>query len=170
MYNLNPKKPMKKIIIAVCLLFISVTSSYGQWYFRKYHVTNINSLSIIQLQESLKNSKTGLRGAILIGAGGGVLMGLLGVCTLYLGFGDNPSRLAELLGSEFMGRTYLVIGAGLFAGGTIASIAYIGRIGRIKSVIRKNYPYAGSLNISPAIILDNSTRSYCPGFTLTFNF
>jgi hypothetical protein len=109
-----------------------------------------------------------MAGAVAIGGGGA--LAVIGVFTLYIGFGHDPSPFEEAIGNKFMGHTYLIMGAGVFAGGMIASFIYQGRMERIKSVIRKNFPSAGSLNISPAIILNSSTRSYCPGFTLTYNF
>jgi hypothetical protein len=64
----------------------------------------------------------------------------------------------------------LCAGVGMLAGGTVASIVHLGRIRKIKLVISKNYPFFGSLNISPAAILDNHTKSFYPGFRLTYNF
>ena len=69
-----------------------------------------------------------------------------------------------------MGKTYIVAGAGMVAGGIITGIIYLGRFGKIRSTINNNYPSAGSLNVSPLLILNSYTKSYCPGFTLTYNF
>jgi hypothetical protein len=64
----------------------------------------------------------------------------------------------------------MVTGIGILIGGSIASIAYLGRIGRIRAVINKNYFPLGSLDISPIIILNSYTRSSCSGFRLTYKF
>jgi hypothetical protein len=160
---------MKKIIIAACLLLISVACSYGQWYVKKYNVTDINLLSKEQLEGSLFNSKHSLlMSGLVIVLGGLFILG--GESTLHNEQDENTSLFEFLIGSDIMGYSYIVIGSGLVVGGTIASISYLGRIGKIKSVIRKNYLPTGLINISPAIILNSFTRSYYPGFTLTYNF
>jgi hypothetical protein len=160
---------MGKKLIVSCLFLISFINSYGQWYVKQYNVTDINFLSKDQLEVSLFDSKNYLLYSGCVVVLGGLVI-LAGESTLHHGLDENPSIIEFLLGSEFMGNTYIVIGAGLLVGGTIASIAYIDRIGRIKSVINKNYPSVGSLNISPTIILNSYTRSYFPGFTLIYNF
>ena len=159
---------MKKIIIVSCLLVISFVSLYGQWYVKKYNVTDINSLSKEQLEESLGKSKTGLLYS-------GILAGLGGVIFLagkYSGVyeSENPTFFEELVGEKGMNDIAMVTGAGIIIGGTIAGIVHMGRIGRIKSVLNYNYPSLGSLNISPTVILNSYTHSFCPGFTLTYNF
>ncbi len=83
---------------------------------------------------------------------------------------DDPSFFEQLIGDKGVNDIGMITGAGILIGGTIASIAYLGRIVRIKSVIKKNYPLDGSVNILPAMILNNYTQSYCPGFTLNYNF
>lgn len=160
---------MKKIIIVSCFLLISFINSYGQWYVKQYNVTDINFLSKDQLEVSLYDSKNYLLYAGCVVVLGGLVI-LAGESTLHHGLDENPTIIEFLLGSEFMGNTYIVIGAGILVGGTITSIALLSRIGRIKSVINQNYTSVGSLNISPTIILNNYTRSSCPGLTLTYNF
>lgn len=83
---------------------------------------------------------------------------------------DNPTILEQIIGENGMNFIEIVIGVGAMAGGTIASIYFLGRIATIKSAINRNYPSVGSLNISPTLNLNSYTRTYCPGFTLTYNF
>jgi hypothetical protein len=83
---------------------------------------------------------------------------------------DDPSVIEQILVDEGVNKVGIITGIGILIGGSIASIDYLGRIGRIKSVINKNYPPFGSIDISPAIILNRYTLLSCPGFTLTYNF
>jgi hypothetical protein len=159
---------MKKIILAVYLFLISITSSYGQWYVKRYNVTDINLLSKEQLEESLGKSKKVLLFSGCIAGLGGLFM--IGSIYVHPGMSEDPSFIEQLIGDKGMDTIFLLTGAGMLAGGTIASMVHLGRIGKIKSVIRKNYPPTGSINISPAIILNSCTQSYYPGFTLTYNF
>lgn len=159
---------MKKIIIISFMLIISFPYLYGQWYVKNYNVTDINSLSKGQLEESLLKSKKDLLISGLIAGTGGVVFIIFKF--LQPGMSDDPSFFEQLIGDKGVNDIGMITGAGILIGGTIASIAYLGRIVRIKSVIKKNYPLDGSVNILPAMILNNYTQSYCPGFTLNYNF
>jgi hypothetical protein len=159
---------MKKVVISTFLLLILVINSSGQWYLKKYQVTDINSLSRDQLEESLLNSKRSL-----LFAGCTAAMG--GACFLifkYLkpGMSDDPTVIEQILGDDGVNKVGMITGAGLLIAGSIGSIVCIGRIGSIRSVINKNYPSLGSLDISPTIILNSYTRSSCSGFRLTYIF
>jgi len=160
---------MKKIIIVTSFLVISSLSSYGQWYVREYNVYDINLLSKEQLEESMQSTKRDLLySGVFAGIGGLTILG--GTVTLNNGLDEDASFIEQLLGSKFMGKTYIVAGAGMVAGGIITGIIYLGRFGKIRSTINNIYPSAGSLNVSPLLILNSYTKSYCPGFTLTYNF
>jgi len=160
---------MRKLLLVSCLLVISFINSLGQWYYGKYQVTDINFLSKQQLEESLTKTKDNLRVAsIFAGIGGSFI--IIGLITLNKGLDEDVSFLAQILGSEVTGKISIVGGVGMLTGGTIAGIGSLSRIGRIKSVIQRNYPSFGSLNISPTIISNSFNRSYCPGFTLSFTF
>jgi len=159
---------MKKVIISAFLLLIYVINSSGQWYVKKYQITDINFLSKVQLEESLQNSKNKL-----LFAGCTVTMGGAAfLISKYLkpGMSDDPTVIEQLLGDDGVNKVGMITGAGLIIWGSIASIVHLGRIGRIRSVINKNYPSVGSLEISPAIILDGYARSFCAGFSLNYSF
>ena len=159
---------MKKVIISAFLLLIYVINSSGQWYVKKYQITDINFLSKVQLEESLQNSKNKL-----LFAGCTVTMGGAAfLISKYLkpGMSDDPTVIEQLLGDDGVNKVGMITGAGLFIWGSIASIVHLGRIGRIRSVINKNYPSVGSLKISPAIILNGYARSFCAGFSLNYSF
>ena len=159
---------MKKVIISAFLLLIYVINSSGQWYVKRYQVTDINFLSKVQLEESLQNSKNKL-----LFAGCTVTMGGAAfLISKYLkpGMSDDPTVIEQLLGDDGVNKVGMITGAGLIIWGSIASIVHLGRIGRIRSVINKNYPSVGSLEISPAIILNGYARSFCAGFSLNYSF
>ena len=159
---------MKKVIIVTFLALISIINSYGQWYVKKYQITDINFLSKVQLEESLQNSKNKLLFAGCTVAMGGAAF----LISKYLkpGMSDDPTVIEQLLGDDGVNKVGMITGAGLFIWGSIASIVHLGRIGRIRSVINKNYPPLGSLRISPTIMSNGFTRSSCQGFSLIYNF
>jgi hypothetical protein len=159
---------MKKLLIVLCLSFPSFYNSSGQWYAKRYNVTDIKLLSIQQLDESLEKSKKQL---LFSGCVGG-LGGLVVISSLFLhpGMSDDPSTFEQILGDKGMDHIYLCIGAVMIVAGTISSLNLLGRISKIKLTMTHNYQSTGSLNISPAAILNYQTKSFCPGFRLTCNF
>jgi hypothetical protein len=159
---------MKKTAIVSFLLLVSFFNSYGQWYVKRYNVSDINFLSGKQLEESLEKSKDDLTTSCCIAGVGGIMMVVFKY--IHPGLGEDPTFIEELIGDEGMNKIGFYAGVGLLTGGTIASIVYLGRIGSIRSVINRNFSPPGSLHLSPAIILNTYTRSYRPGFTLTYNF
>ena len=159
---------MKKIFLASTFLVLLFTGSYGQWYVKKYNVTDINQLSREQLDESWANSRRSIGTSAIIGGAGIATFVLI---TLFpVEPDEDPTWMEQIFGYEWENYLIKIVGAGLAVGGTISFFTYLGRTARIKSVIRKNFPASGSLNISPVMVLNHSTRSYCPGFRLSFNF
>jgi hypothetical protein len=98
--------------------------------------------------------------------------GLFMILSLYVhpGMSEVPFVLEQLIGDKGVNDMFLCAGAGMLVGGTIASIACLGRITKIRLLIKKNYQSFGSLNISTSAILNNHTKSFCPEFRLTYNF
>jgi hypothetical protein len=159
---------MKKVVLSTFLLLILFINSSGQWYLKKYQVTDINFLSQSQLEESLLKSKKNLLIAGGIAGTGGVIFLIFKF--IQPGMNEDPSDFEQLIGDEGVNEIGMITGIGIAIGGTIAGIAYLGRIGRIKSILNKNYPNTGSLRISPSLILNGYTRASCPGIALTYNF
>jgi hypothetical protein len=159
---------MKKVVIVLILLSVTFNISFGQWYVKRYQVNDINSLTKTQLEESLATSKKDLLTIGGIAGFGGILF----VVFKYLkpGMSDDPSFIEQLLGDKGVNDVGIGIGIGMLAGGTVASIVYIGRIGSIRSAINRNYPSYGLFKVSPAIILNTYTRSSFPGLKLAYNF
>jgi hypothetical protein len=141
---------MKRIIIVLFLLITTLLSSYGQWYTRQYNASDINQLSKAQLELSIVKAKNSILTASLVGGIGAISWWLL--------------RTAN----EAIITSYIC--AGVFAGGAIVSLAYMQRIAKIKSTLRRKYPTSASLNISPALMLNKYSGSYSSGITLTYSF
>ncbi len=159
---------MKKSFIVSCLLLDFLVNANGQWYVRKYDVADINLLSQEQLEESLLSSKKDLLySGIIASMGAGIFL-----AAKYLPYDEdeNPTILEQLIGEKGMNDILIVTGVGILAGGTITCIAYLGRMGRIRSTINRNYPASGSLHITPVVVLNRYPYSFCPGLMLTFSF
>jgi hypothetical protein len=155
--------PMKTITI-ICLLLISVYNSYGQWYVKKYHTTDIHALTQDQLNESLKNSKNNLLASGICAGIGAVII------IIPFGMGEDPGVIEQLLGNHGMNVVFDVIGTGVIAGSIVAGFVNLDRIGKIKSVLKLRDSTMGALNISPDFRLNNYTRSFNTGITLKYRF
>ena len=158
---------MKKVGFILFLVVIINCNSYGQWYNKKYHVSDIDLLSVDQLQKSLKDSKNSSLSSIGVAGLGGLL--ILGGANQWFELPDHPTLLEELLGKKGMNDIAYVVGVGMVAGGIIASIGFESRAGKIKSALSKNGA-TGSIRISPMILSNHSSRSRLPGLLLTYRF
>ncbi len=158
---------MKAILCFLLLLVILVDNSFGQWYNKKYHVSDIGQLSDQQLQESLKDSKFNLLGSIIVAGLGG------GFCLLAANqqfeLPDHPTLLEQAIGKKGMNNIAYVTGAGMVVGGIIALISFEGRIGKLKLALSKKR-VTGSVRISPMILSNHSSPSHLPGLLLTYKF
>jgi hypothetical protein len=141
---------MSRVVFGLLLFLLAFLNAEGQWYERQYHVTDINQLSKAQLELSIVKTKNDILTASLVGAVGGISWALL--------------RIAH----EAIITSYVC--AGVFVGGAIVSLAYLQRITKIKSTIKRNYPASASLSISPALILNKYSGNYCSGISLKLNF
>lgn len=159
---------MKKLIFATLLLIMLSVNSFGQWYYKKYFAPDINALTREQLDESLHNTKTDLAFSGAIAAVGGLLV----ITGIYLPYqeSEDPTFWEQLLGPKGINTLSIAAGVILLAGGTVATFVYLGRLGIIKSTIRRNFPETGSLNFSPKIMFNDYTRAYSAGISLTLNF
>ena len=160
---------MKKILTILFLALFAFNSSFGQWYTRKYQVSDINLLTREQLNESLKDSKS----TMWISTG---CAALFGAGFLFFQFtepslSEDPGWLEKEIGAQGMYDVGAYTMAGLTVAGTIVAFDRLGRTMRIRSVIRKHFPAGeGSIHLSATPILNRHTRTYHPGFTLTYNF
>jgi hypothetical protein len=161
---------MKKTITLLFLLSMSLTDSFGQWYVRKYNVTDINYLTKEQLEEALKGSKTGVYGSLAVAGLGGVMILIERLVPYNLEDEEDPSFIEQLLGDRGMHVVIIGAGIGLAGAGTIACFYYLGRSGTIRSALNKNFQSLGSLKLTPAIVLERHSNSLCPGLSLTYSF
>ncbi len=161
---------MKKTLIFICLLLLQITDSYGQWYTRKYDVSDINFLTETQLRESMKDTKSGVYISLAVAGLGGVVILVEKLWPYDLEDDEDPTFFEQLLGNK--GMHTVIIGAGIVmaGGGTIASFSSLGRLGTIRSALNRNFPSYGSLSLSPSIVFEKYTHSICPGFTLSYRF
>lgn len=150
-------------------MLLVAARSYGQWYYDKYFVHDINLLTWEQMNEARDNSRNNmLIGGFVAAAGGVLIWG--GHYTLNHGLDEDATWVEELFGAEFMGKTYIALGACTAVAGTIASLVYLGRFERIKKAIKNNYAPAGSLNVSPAVILYGNVPSATVGLSVKLRF
>jgi hypothetical protein len=159
---------MKKVIIILSLLLLSFTNSYGQWYVKKYHKSDINLLSKEQLQESLESSRKGILYSGLT-AGMGTLIYVLGKNKLF-DLPENPTFVEQLLGRNGINALTAGVGAALFAGSAISAISYMKRTGKIKTALSKQRQSFGSVYIAPKIFTNDHLESYQIGVSLTYHF
>lgn len=160
---------MKKVILITVILLLNAVRSYGQWYYDKYFVHDINMLSWEQMNEARDNTKTSMIISGCVAAAGGLLI-WGGDYTLKHGLDEDATWVEELFGAESMGKTYIAIGAGTAVAGTIVTFVYLGRFERIKSAIKNNYGPVGSLKISPAVIFYGNDPSATLGVSVKYRF
>jgi hypothetical protein len=164
------KEIMKTAVVVLGLLIGYLTNTYGQWYTNKYQVSDIDYLTQQQLEESVRDTKTGIYGSLaVLGTGGLVIL-----AERFIPYkeedDDNVTIIESLLGEKGVHTLTIAGGIVIAAGGAIASIVYLSRIGTIKSALNRNFPVPGSLSLSPALLMERYSHSVCPGITVTFNF
>lgn len=159
---------MNRLILVAFIISLLSSESRGQWYMKEYNVADINLLSREQLEESLRESKTNLLySGIVSVAGAGIFL-----AGRYLPYEitDESSFFEQLVGEKGMKKVMMASGIGIAAGGAIAAVVYLGRTGKIKSVINEYYSFKIPFELNPAIIVNPDLHFYCPGFILTCNF
>ena len=136
---------MKKIILVFYLLSVYITSLHGQWYTRKYNVTDINLLSQQQLEASMKVTKTNLYSSVAVAGLGGVIILIERLNPYKADDDDNQTVIEQLLGEKGVHNLTIAAGIGIAVSGAIASVCYLGRLGTIRSALNRNFPLTGSL-------------------------
>jgi hypothetical protein len=160
---------MKKAVLVLALFALMAIDSEGQWYNKKYGVSDINGLTEEQLSTSFQESGNNLLIAAVVAGCGGLLI-WAGKSTIKNGLDEDATAIEQLFGAEFMGKTYIVLGVGAIAGGTVTALVLFGRHERIRSVLHRNYGPAASLSISPSVITTGFMQSPAVGMTVRVNF
>lgn len=160
---------MKKTIIFQGLLVLFAINTYGQWYVNKYDVTDIDYLTQQELEESIQDTRKGVYGSLVVMGMGGAIA-LIERFFPYEADDENMTLVESILGEKGMHKVTIAGGVGLSIIGAGVGIAYLGRLGTLKSTLRRNFPSEGSLSLSPSLIVDRTSHNLYPGVTLTYNF
>jgi len=160
---------MKTVLIILCLVLISFINAYGQWFYKKYHVRDIDSLSKVQLQESYKDAKSGAGiSAGMVGLGGVLLVLSIAVPP---DTPADPNFYQQMFSEKDRQNVNIVLSSAIIVGSTFAALTYLGRMARIKVVTKRNFPPApGKIDVSPAVFPTGSIKSIQPGIKLTYRF
>jgi hypothetical protein len=161
--------PMKRNLIIMVLLVLVCLKSTGQSCAKQFGVANKNDLIIEQLNECLKEAKSFTLVSLgIVGLGALAIWG--GLDIVHNGLADDATFFEQLMGSNFMGKLYAGLGLAMVSSGTVCCIVGLGRIGSIKTMIRQKDGQAGSLTLSPAIIINYYTHSFTPGIGIKIRF
>ena len=161
---------MKKVATLFFLLSLFFTDSIGQWYEKKYNVSDIDFLTREQLEDAKHDSKNGVYVSLVAGGLGGLAILLENLMPYSLEDEEDPGFFEQLLGDKGMHKVIIGTGIGLAGVGTIACISYLGRLGTINSALNRNFPDGSSLTVTPAIELERYSHSLCPGLMVTYSF
>lgn len=159
---------MKKVIMVLSLLTFLVIDAWSQWYVKQYNVQDISLLSEQQLEESLKNARSNTYASLLVSGVGGVIV-LVAIVWPYEET-EESTFIEQLLGENNVNNLYIAGGVAIAAGGIVAAITYLGRMGTIRSQLEERFSYSGSLSLSPSLFVVHSSKTVVPGFTMTVRF
>ena len=158
---------MKNALLVAITIWLTYSDANCQLLNERYKVNHLNQLTMQDLDYELGETKQKL---LITGASAG-LGGAIYLIAKYTepSLDENASLFEQIIGAKGKQALGIVGGLGMFVGGSIASIVYLVRIHKIQTTI-KNKQSMGSLKFSPAIIVNNSSRLYYPGITMTYNF
>jgi len=137
-------------------------NSYGQWYSRRYGVSDLNELTREQLNLALANAKFEFAS--------GIFLSVVGAAGLYGGI-----HLSKNLHPGDQGRALaavIIIGTSVtteIAGWIILTIN-ITRIDRIKELMKNKELHLGLINSQKKNMLSDSHKSFVPCLSLTITF
>jgi hypothetical protein len=143
-------------------------SASGQWYTKTYGVNDINSLSLDQLQESLKKSNKSIWVSVIVVGIGGVAFLLEKVQPSEVN--EDSPLIQQIIGSKGMHYVTMGMGACMALFGVIGCLVHIDRSSIIRRTIKRNFPVQGQLNITPALLFNSYTGGYTPGISLAVRF
>ena len=153
---------MKKVIFVIIGIILLSVSSHGQWYSRRYGVSDLNELTQEQLNLALTNVKFEFAS--------GIFLSVVGAAGLYGGI-----RLNESVHPGDQGRAFtavFIIGTSIMAeiAGWILLTINITRIDRIKEVMKSKELHLGLMNFQTENMFSDSHISVLPCLSLTIPF
>ncbi len=83
---------------------------------------------------------------------------------------EESTFVEQLLGEKNVNNLYIAGGVAIAAGGLVAAITYLARMGTIRSELEEPFSYSGSFSLEPAIFIERSSNNILPGLTMTFRF
>ncbi|MCU0365781.1 MAG: hypothetical protein MUC78_14760 [Bacteroidales bacterium] len=159
---------MKRIIIVLSLLACISADACSQWYVKQYNVQDISLLNEQQLEESLRNTRNNVYYSLITTGVGGVVV-LLAILLPYEET-EESTFIEQLLGEKNVNNLYIAGGVAIAAGGIVAAITYLARMGTIRSELEDPFSSSGSFSLEPAIFIERSSNNILPGLTMTFRF
>lgn len=159
---------MKRIIIVLSIVACISADACSQWYVKKYNVQDISLLNEQQLEESLQNARNNVYTSLFV-SGVGVVVVLVAVLFPYEET-EESTFVEQLLGEKNVNNLYIAGGVAIAAGGLVATITYLARMGNIRSELEGPFSYSGSFSLEPAVFIERSSNNILPGLTMTFRF
>jgi hypothetical protein len=83
---------------------------------------------------------------------------------------EESTFIEQLLGEKNVNNLYIAGGVAIAAGGIVAAITYLARMGTIRSELEDPFSSSGSFSLEPAIFIERSSNNILPGLTMTFRF
>jgi len=155
------------IIVISALIFISADAC-SQWYVKQYNVQDISLLNEMQLEESLHNTRNNVYYSLILSGAGGAMV-LLAVLLPYEET-EESTFVEQLLGEKNVNNLYIAGGVAIAAGGIVAAITYLARMGTIRSELEEPFSNSGSFSLSPSLFVVKPSNAVLPGLTMTFRF
>ena len=159
---------MKRLLIVLSLLACIYADAYSQWYVKQYNVQDISLLNELQLEESLRNTRNSVYYSLITTGVGGVVV-LLAILLPYEET-EESTLIEQLLGEKNVNNLYIAGGVAIAAGGLVAAITYLGRMGTIRSQLEERFPNSGSFSLSPSLFVVQPSHTVLPGITMTVRF
>jgi len=159
---------MKRMIIVISALIFISADACSQWYVKQYNVQDISLLNEMQLEESLHNTRNNVYYSLILSGAGGAMV-LLAVLLPYEET-EESTFVEQLLGEKNVNNLYIAGGVAIAAGGIVAAITYLARMGTIRSELEEPFSNSGSFSLSPSLFVVKPSNAVLPGLTMTFRF
>lgn len=153
---------MKRIFIIIISAILLSVSSNGQWYNRRYGVSDLNQLSQEQLNLALVNANFEFAS--------GIFLAVVGITGLYSGISHAKSAPPGDIGGALGGLIMSAISVPIEIAGWIILTINLTRIERIKEVKKSTEMHIGLINCQNENLFSGSQVSFLPCLSLTIHF